>query len=404
MSLEEMKTALEEQQPATLVALAERHLERDPGCASTLFKYADVLFDLGRHEEAFDLRIRMLDWFPRIRWVFCSELGGMERRRGAFKDAENWYCSVISERPDTADSYVLRGALLARRGELAEAEETHRLGTLCSSGCVDESYHNLGLVLRGQNRLEEAAECFRTAIEMDPDYECAIEALTDVETGIRLQRDGYEAPDSLPEKALPNELFVPKEIREAKRNSQAATVLALSDGWLQKHPDLKSVAFARAEMTYLLTQYDRAKVIYEGLLSGCPDDDWGVLNQLCKLSSYRGRLVEGKRYAREAIDLDPEEWASYDLLGVLHEREGRFDLAAELYCSAKERVDPEYNADLIEHRLGCSLRGLGKLAEARQCFERAVSLSPGWVLPRKDLRDVEQAIAIRGRTDETTHS
>ena len=43
----------------------------------------------------------------------------------------------------------------ARQGKLVQAEATHRRATQCSHGQIDEAYHNLGLVLRGQGRLGE---------------------------------------------------------------------------------------------------------------------------------------------------------------------------------------------------------------------------------------------------------
>jgi tetratricopeptide (TPR) repeat protein len=54
---------------------------------------------------------------------------------------------------------------------------------------IDEAYHNLGLVLRGQDRLVEAAECFRKAIELCADYPEAIEALQDVESVLTLSTE-----------------------------------------------------------------------------------------------------------------------------------------------------------------------------------------------------------------------
>ena len=44
---------------------------------------------------------------------------------------------------------------------------------------------NLGLVLLAQERFEEAAECFREAIHLDPGYRAAKKALRDVEQCLR---------------------------------------------------------------------------------------------------------------------------------------------------------------------------------------------------------------------------
>lgn len=46
------------------------------------------------------------------------------------------------------------------------------------------AYLNLGLDLRAQNRLAEAKECFVRAIELDPEYGSAREALEEVEKAL----------------------------------------------------------------------------------------------------------------------------------------------------------------------------------------------------------------------------
>ena len=83
-----------------------------------------------------------------------------------------------------------RGAVEARQGNLSQAEQTLRLGIERTDGCNDEVYHNLGLVLRGQNRLVEAKACFEKAIEIDENYQEAIDALSDVAAAISIQSEG----------------------------------------------------------------------------------------------------------------------------------------------------------------------------------------------------------------------
>ena len=100
--------------------------------------------------------------------------------------AEAWYARAVAERPDDAGAYIFLGAVQARQGKLEQAESTHRQATLCATGCIDEAHLNLGLVLRGQGRLAEAAESFRKALEIEPKYEEASEALADVERALGL--------------------------------------------------------------------------------------------------------------------------------------------------------------------------------------------------------------------------
>jgi tetratricopeptide (TPR) repeat protein len=116
--------------------------------------------------------------------VFYASVGGLYRYRGNFPEAENWYRKAIDKAPDQASGYIFLGAVQARQGKLKEAEESHRRATQCTEGHIDEAHHNLGLVLRGQGRLADAAACFRKAIELTPDYADVVEALQDVESAL----------------------------------------------------------------------------------------------------------------------------------------------------------------------------------------------------------------------------
>ena len=114
------------------------------------------------------------------RYIVLAKMGHIFRFRGDYETAAEWYRKTIDSNPNDTTGYIFLGAALARQGKLDEAEAVHRTATQCKEGCIDEAYHNLGLVLRGQGRLEESRECFTKALEIDPDYEVAQEALDDL--------------------------------------------------------------------------------------------------------------------------------------------------------------------------------------------------------------------------------
>ena len=87
--------------------------------------------------------------------------------------------------PDEATGHIYLGGVLARAGRLKEAETAHRAAIRCSQGCRDEAYLNLGLVLRAQERHDEAATCFEQALKLDPKYVAARKALRDVRNTMR---------------------------------------------------------------------------------------------------------------------------------------------------------------------------------------------------------------------------
>ena len=118
--------------------------------------------------------------------MYCV-IGTLIGWRGDDTAAQQWFQKAIDEFPGDTQGYIYLGGLLARRGRLAEAEQTHRRGTLCISGCIHEAYLNLGYILRAQERYEEAAACFQHAIDLDPEYEDAQTAKADVERAIELR-------------------------------------------------------------------------------------------------------------------------------------------------------------------------------------------------------------------------
>src|SRR5262249_13014750 len=107
--------------------------------------------------------------------------------RGEYARATEWFGKAIEAAPADTQGYIYQGGVLTLQGCLCEAEDVYRKATEnCYEGCLDEAFLNLGLVLRAQDRFEEAAECFREAIHRDPGYRAARRALRDVERCLKL--------------------------------------------------------------------------------------------------------------------------------------------------------------------------------------------------------------------------
>jgi tetratricopeptide (TPR) repeat protein len=176
-------------QAATCVFLAERWLRDHPDDLWVTHRYAEMLYKMTRYDEAIRVYTDAIEKFGDHRWGIYNQLGHLFRYRGNFPEAENWYRKAADEDPDEAASFIFLGSVQARQGNLKAAEASHRRATTCTAGCIDEAFHNLGLVLRGQGRFTEAAECFRKAIEVDPEYKDAVEALEDVTRVVGLLAD-----------------------------------------------------------------------------------------------------------------------------------------------------------------------------------------------------------------------
>lgn len=180
-------SAFDSDQAATVITLAPLWLASHHDDVLVIHNYVEMLYKMTRYDEAQCLLLDAINRFKEAKWAFYCQLGSLFRYRGDLPAAEQWYQKAIDEKPEDAGGYIFKGAAQARQGKLQEAEATHRRATQCSEGAIDEAYQNLGLVLRGQGRLLEAAACFQKAIELDAENYDAIEALHDVESALALQ-------------------------------------------------------------------------------------------------------------------------------------------------------------------------------------------------------------------------
>ncbi|HEY2155653.1 MAG TPA: tetratricopeptide repeat protein, partial [Isosphaeraceae bacterium] len=154
--------------PALTIARARRFLTDYPDFWPALVILGSALTDMANYDEAREVLESALTHCPpeSLRLPLC-QIGHHYKFRGDYEHAAAWYQRAIDAAPDHASGYIFLGAALALQGRLDEAEGAHRAATDCARGCIDEAYLNLGLVLRAQERLVEAAECFAHAIELD---------------------------------------------------------------------------------------------------------------------------------------------------------------------------------------------------------------------------------------------
>jgi tetratricopeptide (TPR) repeat protein len=181
--------AFDAEQPATTIALAQKLLASEPEMGSAWTRLGYMLGEVANYHEAENALQNALKVSPRSKHsLIYGYLGHFCKQRGDHEGAVKWYRLITDLEPDDAEGYVFLGCALAVQGKLIEAEQAHRFATTRNEGCIDEAHHNLGLVLRGQGRLDEAVECFEKALQLDPKYDEAKKALADVRAAIAYQK------------------------------------------------------------------------------------------------------------------------------------------------------------------------------------------------------------------------
>jgi tetratricopeptide (TPR) repeat protein len=168
--------------PAVTAELARLYLAAEPDDRSALLIFGDALTSLARYAEARASYERALELSSlEQRLAPLRQLGHLYEARGEFHEAERYFREAIAAAPTDASAYVYLGALLTRSGRLEEAEDILVRGTMCVDGEISEVYYNLGLAQRGRRDYLGALDSLRHAVERDPDYALARNALADVE-------------------------------------------------------------------------------------------------------------------------------------------------------------------------------------------------------------------------------
>jgi len=165
---------------ALTILTARRFLRDFPEHGPAWLLLGIALVEAARYEEAEQALAKSLNFVPQSRRQLpLWHLGHLFKGSGDYDRAAEYYREAIAACPEDATGYIFLGGVLARGGRLHEAEQAHRAATQCVEGCIDEAYLNLGNVLRALERFEEAAECYREAIRLDPEYTVAKKALRD---------------------------------------------------------------------------------------------------------------------------------------------------------------------------------------------------------------------------------
>ena len=162
--------------------LSEVVLNEWPDHGPTLLRYARALIELALYDKA----ASVLDHAWQVvsedkRHLFLAQRGHLLECMGDLEEFEAMYLEAHAFDPDDATYLIYAGSVAFRRGDLDRAKELARKAMTCPEGCVDEAYFNLGGYLLTQGNYQEARDCYRKALEIDPDYAMAKTRLADVE-------------------------------------------------------------------------------------------------------------------------------------------------------------------------------------------------------------------------------
>lgn len=182
------------------------------------------------------------------------------------------------------------------------------------------------------------------------------------------------------------------KIDDAYENGHAASCVLLATDWLRNHPDDLWVITCCAEMLYKMARYEEAVGLYTDTISRFPEHRSVIYSELGHLSRYQGDFAQARVWYQRAIDANPDEAGYQIFLGAVYARIGNLDLAEQAHRRATAcrlgSIDEAY------YNLGLVLRGQGRLTEAKECFELAVSIDAKYEDALVALMDVEVALEM----------
>lgn len=218
---------------------------------------------------------------------------------------------------------------------------------------------NLGLVRRGEGRLDEALAHDEEAVKIRPAYP---EALNNI-----------------------------AEILIAK-NMMAGALPYLAEA-LRMRPDLVDANVNLGIASSATGRLDAAEAAFRNAIRLAPDNAQ-ALEGLGRTMSQLGRPEEGLPFLAEAVRLEPAQPAPHAGLATALARAGRLDDARDEFATAirLQPSNPQTHFDL-----GTLLAGQNLLSQAASEFAEAVRLQPDYAKARVNLGS---ALASLGRYDE----
>jgi len=263
------------------------------------------------------------------------------------------------------------GSILQGAGKLDEAAARYALA-LSIDPNLAETHLNLGLVLQLQGRLEEGVAEYRQAVALNPTLAAAHsnlgnglqaqgkldEAIAHYEMAVELKSDFPEAWYNLGNAQLAQE-----DLEAAATSFSRA--IALNGSLAEAHCNLGNV-FQRQE------KLDEARSCYERALQHRPDYADAHYN-LANVLSYQQKLHEAVAEYELALRFDPACTKAHNNLGNVFRSLGMPELAVTHY-----RQVPDSNPEFTDayNNLGLALLSLGRHEEAILSIDRTLALKP----------------------------
>lgn len=241
-----------------------------------------------------------------------------------------------SRKDDEAWFYL--GAVHGRLGCNQDAAECFRRAITLQPGNA-MSHFNLGTALQGQGKLSEAIACHRRALTLQPDF---LPACNSLGSALRMQGQLEEAEDCF------------KKVLRQEPDSQEVL------------NQLGAIYAARENHMEALICFQKALRIQPGYVD--------ALNNYGVVLRATGKYKEAAAAFKEALTRKPDYAEAYSNLGMVLEDQHQH-IEAEQYFRKALTINPRYKD--AHNNLGLALLFQWRLGEAIASFQQAISIDSG---------------------------
>ena len=272
-----------------------------------------------------------------------------------------------------ADAYNNLGSVLVGQGKLEEAAQAYHCALEINPNDAD-TYNNLGSVLVGQGKLEEAVQAYHQALEISPNdadvhYNLgrALVGQGKLEEAVQVyhQALGINSDDA------DVYYYLGKAFTEQGKLEEAIQSYAKA---LEINPDLTAVYNNLGPVLQKQGRLEEAIQVYHRALEISPDDA-STHNNLGNALKQQGRLERAIQAYHRATEINPDYVKAYNNLGLALQKQGELEEAVQAYHRALEISSNDAN---IYNNLGNVLQEQGKLELAIQAYRCATEINPNY--------------------------
>ncbi|XP_075225755.1 transmembrane O-mannosyltransferase targeting cadherins 2 [Lycorma delicatula] len=306
------------------------------------------------------------------------------QRNRDWHDEEGLYRSGIIINPPKAWGNL--GSVLSGQGRMQEAEDAFRTALKYRANMADVHY-NLGILLQGREKYEDAISSYQLAIHYRPSLALAHlnlgqllasrgrcqEAEAVLRRCAQLDGTGLKDPRTHENTRISALLHLGRLHADRGRYEEAVSVYREAIRTMPHHYPPQILYNLLGEALSKLHQHDEAERWYKAALSAKPDHVPAHLTYGKLLAKNRTRIVEAEQWFLKAQQLAPTDPTVYQHFGQFLSELERHSEAATQYLRAAELAPEQYDFVLSA---ATALRQAGRNQQAEALYRKAVALRP----------------------------